>query len=373
MGPVQQFCNVLAIYMPSVMSYAGFIGTIWLAYALHQTYNLFRNLAGGTKHFLNFTNQFEVRANAAPFCCFWKACPVIQNSPFVMKVIRNVIYQFIFVTLGLTVIQAALVSDRTLYSRGTDADPQATAHSSLVLTLSIIKGFCTLAAMWGFTLQFKFLVEADVFTERFALKGKRWTITFTMIINGILPFVFTIFPINLECKPPFGFSSRSRVFECFLYQPMLMMTQWLALKAYCQEETIKHCCINNEDHKENSTCTTHKFRKQRNRYRSGTKTSGMPPSEIGRSNTFNSTATSIFPNPIAHEPVNLNTKQSQNTPYPSAPQQSPDAPPPAVLNLPVGLRNHANRRRSAISVTDLATINENYLKSHENLAMDGDF
>merc|ERR1719469_292123 len=168
------------------------------------------------------------------------------------------------------------------------------------------------------------------------------------------------------------------------------MTQWLALKAYCQEETIKHCCINNEDHKENSTCTTHKFRKQRNRYRSGSKTSGMPPSEIGRSNTFNSTATSIFPNPIAHEPVNLNTKQShvifdapskrpverttynrQNTPYPSAPQQSPDAPPPAVLNLPVGLRNHAHRRRSAISVTDLATINENYLKSHENLPMDG--
>ena len=62
--PVQQLCNVLAIYMPSVMPYANFIATIWLAYALHQTYNLFRNLAGGTKHFLNFTNQFEVRANA---------------------------------------------------------------------------------------------------------------------------------------------------------------------------------------------------------------------------------------------------------------------------------------------------------------------
>ena len=115
--------------------------------------------------------------------------------------------------------------------------------------------------------------------------------------------------------------------------------------------------------------------------------SGVPASEIGRSNTFTSAATSIFPNPIAHEPVNLNTKKSQvfDTPskmpvvrsvgvYPSAPQQSPDAPPPAVLNLPAGLRSHANRRRSAISVTDLATINENYLKSHENLAVvDTDF
>merc|ERR1711937_373612 len=120
------------------MSYANFIATIWLVYALHQTYNLFRNLAGGTRHFLNYTNQFEVRANAAPFCCLWKACPIIRNSPTVMKIIRNIIYQFIFVTLGLSVIQAALISDRSLYTRTTN-DNGTTAHSTLVLVLSVIK------------------------------------------------------------------------------------------------------------------------------------------------------------------------------------------------------------------------------------------
>ena len=83
-----------------------------------------------------------------------------------MKIIRNIIYQFIFVTLGLSVIQAALISDRNLYTQATNSDG-TTAHSDLVLALSVIRGICTLAAMWGFTLQFKFLVEADVFTERF--------------------------------------------------------------------------------------------------------------------------------------------------------------------------------------------------------------
>ena len=230
-----------------------------------------------------------------------------------------------------------------MYTKATNNDG-TTAHSEIVLALSIIKGICTLAAMWGFTLQFKFLVEADVFTERFALKGKRWTITFTMIINGILPFVFTIFPIALQCKPPFGFTSRSKVFECFLYQPLLMMTQWLGVKSYCQDETIKHCCINNEDHKETSTCTTYKFRKQRNNgkaTRSGSRMSDK------------SKIVEMKPGVVSNEPVTL----------------SPTAP--VSIDFPTGFTNNAYRRRSAISVTDLATINEQ--KKHENEEIDNDF
>merc|ERR1712173_133105 len=109
------------------------------------------------------------------------------------------------------------------------------------------------------------------------------------------------------------------------------MTQWLGVKSYCQEETIKHCCINNEDHKESSTCTTYKFRKQRN---NGKNRAGSRMSERSKIVEVKSSV-------VSNEPMTLT---------PTAPSVS--------IDFPTSFTNNAYRRRSAISVTDLATINE---------------
>lgn len=250
--PMQQLCNCIAIFLPGIITYANFIATLWLSYTLHECFNLFRNLAGGTKMFLEHTDQFEIRANVPPMCCLFCLCPKIKNSAPVMKLIRYVIYQFIIVTIGLSVIQAALTADHNLYQRATGE--AASSNLTLIQALGIIKALLTLLAMWGFTLQFTFIKNSDFITERYALKGKRWSITIMMIINGILPFVFSVWPIALSCKPPFDFVARSRIFECFLYLFMIMMVQWLGTKSFVTPETITHCCILFEDHIDKSRC-----------------------------------------------------------------------------------------------------------------------
>lgn len=99
--PVQLICHMLTMFVPEMLNYCDFIDTIWLAYALHRSYNLFRGLAGGTRLFLELTDKLQARANQAPLCCLWKLCPIVTNSKKTSRIMQLCIYQFCVVTFIL--------------------------------------------------------------------------------------------------------------------------------------------------------------------------------------------------------------------------------------------------------------------------------
>ena len=101
MFPIMLFGHMLSLFIPSMLPYFEFVQTIWLGYALHRGYNLFRGLAGGTRLFIECTDDFKARGNQPPFCCLWKLCPIISNSARTTKMIRFCIYQFCICTFIL--------------------------------------------------------------------------------------------------------------------------------------------------------------------------------------------------------------------------------------------------------------------------------
>lgn len=154
----------------------------------------------------------------------------------------------------LSVVQAAVAADHRRY-----VDEYDDTNKSIVTfftILSIIRGASTLLAMWAFHLQFSFLVQVGKIEQMFQLKGKRWTMSLAMFINGLEPLIISLIPTDklIICKSPFNFDNRWKILETIFTLPQFMMVQWLAIKAYTTPETLQHCCILHEDHINSERC-----------------------------------------------------------------------------------------------------------------------